>query len=161
MVGGAPIFFSSKKQKCLSKSPTEEELVVLSDNIGVVELLQELLAFMVDTALPDPVVFQDQDNTLVITLVTQVRCIPCTKHMRARMNLVCEVVEEQEMVIKYVGIKEMKADGLTKVLRGAEFKEFVMAVLGRTFLNKSTGEHWVGIAWGARCKKAQSWKIES
>jgi hypothetical protein len=43
------------------------------------------------------------------------------KHMRTRMNLVCEAVEELEMVIKYVGTKEMKADGLTKVLRGADF----------------------------------------
>jgi hypothetical protein len=93
--------------------------MALSDNIGVVELLQELLAFMVNVALPDQVVFQY--STSVIILVTQGGGVPRMKHMRTRMNLVCEAVEELEMVIKYVGTKEMKADGLTKVLRGADF----------------------------------------
>jgi hypothetical protein len=33
MVGDAPIYFSLKKQNCVSKSHTEAELVVLSDNV--------------------------------------------------------------------------------------------------------------------------------
>jgi hypothetical protein len=43
---GAPIYYSSRKQKCVSKSPMEAELVALSDNINQVELFQELLEFM-------------------------------------------------------------------------------------------------------------------
>jgi hypothetical protein len=42
-VGGAYVFFGSKKQKCVSKSPTEAELVALSDNVGFVELFGELV----------------------------------------------------------------------------------------------------------------------
>ncbi len=48
MVGGALVNFSLKKLKCISKSPTEAELVALYDNIGLVKLIQEPLAFMVE-----------------------------------------------------------------------------------------------------------------
>jgi hypothetical protein len=47
------------------------------------------------------------------------------------------------MIIRYIGTKEMKADGLSKVLGGADFKEFVKVALGHTPLNKPTGERWV------------------
>jgi hypothetical protein len=36
-VGGVPIYYSSRKQKCVSKSPTEVELEALSHNINQVE----------------------------------------------------------------------------------------------------------------------------
>ncbi len=45
IVGGAPFYLSLKKQKCVSKSPTEAELVGLLENVEVAELLQELLDF--------------------------------------------------------------------------------------------------------------------
>ena len=66
-IGGAPIYYSSRKQKCVSKSPTEVELVALSDNVNQVELFQELLEFMINGATDKPVIYQD--NTAVITLV--------------------------------------------------------------------------------------------
>jgi hypothetical protein len=40
MIGGVSVFFASWKQKCISKSPTEAELVALSDNVGFIELFQ-------------------------------------------------------------------------------------------------------------------------
>ena len=91
-IGGAPIYYSSRKQKCVSKSPTEAELVALSDNVNQVELFQELLEFMVNGATDKPVIHQD--NTAVITLVTQGGGVARTKHMRTRMQLVLEAVKE-------------------------------------------------------------------
>ncbi len=40
MYRGETPLLSSKKQKCTSKSPTEAELIVLTNNLGFVELLQ-------------------------------------------------------------------------------------------------------------------------
>ncbi len=34
-------------------------------------------------------------------------------------------------------------DGFTKTLSGEEFKIFMNAVLGKSFLSKSTGERWI------------------
>lgn len=33
-IGGAPVYVASRKQKCVTKSPTESELVALTDYIG-------------------------------------------------------------------------------------------------------------------------------
>jgi hypothetical protein len=68
-VGGAPLFFSSKKQKCVSKSPTEAELVALSDNIGFAELFAEFVAFVMNSEQMKPLIYQD--STSVITMVTE------------------------------------------------------------------------------------------
>ncbi len=36
-VGETIVYVSSKKQKCMSKSPTEAELIGLTDNLGMIE----------------------------------------------------------------------------------------------------------------------------
>jgi hypothetical protein len=45
-VGGTLAYVSSKKQKCMSKSPTEAELIALTDNLGLIELFRELVSFL-------------------------------------------------------------------------------------------------------------------
>jgi hypothetical protein len=37
-VGNTLVYVSSRKQQCMSKSPTEAELIVLMDNLGLVKL---------------------------------------------------------------------------------------------------------------------------
>jgi hypothetical protein len=37
-IGNTLVYISSKKQKCVSKSPIEAELIALTDNLGMVEL---------------------------------------------------------------------------------------------------------------------------
>jgi hypothetical protein len=121
-VGGAPIFFSSKKQKCVSKSPMEAELVALSDNIGFAELFAEFVAFVTNSEQMKPLIYQD--STSVITMVTEGGGMTRTKTMRMRMNLVLEAVKEDRTEIRYVNTKGMGADGLSKSLGGASFLEF-------------------------------------
>ncbi len=87
-IGGAPIYYSLRKQKCTSKSPTEAELVALFDNINQAELFQELVNGVTDK----PVIYQD--NTAVIPLVTQGGGVARTKHMQTRLQLFLEVVKE-------------------------------------------------------------------
>eukprot|EP00590_Aulacoseira_subarctica_P009802 CAMPEP_0172437550 /NCGR_PEP_ID=MMETSP1064-20121228/72318_1 /TAXON_ID=202472 /ORGANISM="Aulacoseira subarctica , Strain CCAP 1002/5" /LENGTH=551 /DNA_ID=CAMNT_0013186027 /DNA_START=121 /DNA_END=1777 /DNA_ORIENTATION=- len=45
VIGGVVIYISSRKQKCIAKSPTEAELVGLTDNIGLVELFHKFIRF--------------------------------------------------------------------------------------------------------------------
>jgi hypothetical protein len=55
-VGRASVYFGSKKQKCVSKSPTEAELVALSDHVGFVELFGELVSFILNENRDTPLV---------------------------------------------------------------------------------------------------------
>jgi len=84
-VGEMLVYVSSKKQKCMSKSPTEVELIGLTDNLGFVELFQEFVEFLVGRKVNIPIVFQHCNA--VVTLVTKGGGITRTKHLRARMKL--------------------------------------------------------------------------
>jgi hypothetical protein len=47
LIGRALVFAASRKQKCITKSPTESELVTLMDNIGLIELFEEFFNFII------------------------------------------------------------------------------------------------------------------
>jgi hypothetical protein len=127
LLGGVGVFYASRKQKCISKSPTEAELVALSNNVGFVELFHELVSFILNCKIGIPMVYQD--NTSVILLVTVGGGIMRTNHMRIRMYLVMEALKEGKIKVEYVHTSEMFADGLTKVLDGADFDSFANRAL--------------------------------
>jgi hypothetical protein len=58
-VGEMLVYISSKKQKCMSKSPTEAKLISLTNNLGFVKLFQEFMEFLVGRKINTPIVFQD------------------------------------------------------------------------------------------------------
>jgi hypothetical protein len=66
---GVLVYVASKKEACVTKSPTESELVALSDYIGFVELFLEFLSFLISDQMSMPVIYQG--STTVIMLVTQ------------------------------------------------------------------------------------------
>ncbi len=88
-IGGALVFAASRKQKCVTKSPTESELVTLTDNIGFIELFEEFFSFIInqEEKIP-PLIYQE--STSVISLVTKGGGIVRTKHLRVRMNLLMQ-----------------------------------------------------------------------
>jgi hypothetical protein len=98
-VGNAMVHTSSKKQKCMSKCPTEAELIALTDNLGMIELFMEFLEFITQKEVPAPVVYQDCNA--VVTLVTKGGGKPRTKHLRAGMNLGREMVDKGRIVMVY------------------------------------------------------------
>jgi hypothetical protein len=121
-IGGVSVCFGSRKQKCASKSRTKAELMALSEYLGLVEMFAEFLEFVTNRKTIKPLIYQD--STSIIAMVTEGGGVARTKHMRTCLHLVLEVVQQDRVVIKYVNTKRMKADGLTKPLKGAEFAEF-------------------------------------
>jgi hypothetical protein len=65
--------------------------------------------FLVGHEIVVPIVYQD--CKAVISLVTIGGGVTRTKHLRARMNLGKEMVEEKRVKGEYVKAEEMKADG--------------------------------------------------
>ena len=98
-VGGSVVYVSSKKQKGMTKSPTKAELVGFLENLGVVELVEDLTCFITNRQELVPVIYQD--STSVISLITKGGGIARTKHLRARMNLGKEAVDENKVLIIY------------------------------------------------------------
>jgi hypothetical protein len=71
-----------------------------------------------------------QDCSAVVTLVTKGGGITRTKHLRARMNLGREAVEEKRATIVHVLAEGMKADGFSKPYDTAEHKPFAEMIQG-------------------------------
>jgi hypothetical protein len=122
-VGHAIVYVSSKKQKCMSKSLTEVELIGLKDNLGLVELFKEFVDYVTGEETKTPIVYQDCKS--VISLVTIGGGITRTKHLRARMNLGKEMVDEGRVKVVYVRAEDMKADGFSKPLDPSGHRRFV------------------------------------
>ncbi len=116
-------YVSSKKQKCMSKSPTEAELIGLSDNLGLVELFKEFVEFLIGREIVTSIVYQD--CKAVISLITKGGFVTRTRHLRARMNLGREMVEEKRKIIEYKKAEEMKADGFSKPLDPSGHVQFM------------------------------------
>jgi hypothetical protein len=91
-IGKTLVYVSLKKQKCMIKSPTEAELIALTNNLGYVELFQEFVEFLTMSKQKPKTIYQD--CSAVVTLVTKGGGITRTKHLRARINLGREAVEE-------------------------------------------------------------------
>ena len=111
-LGKALVFAASKKQKCVTKSPTDSELVGLTNHISFVELFGEFLAFITNAKFVPPVIYQD--CTAVIALVTECGGVVRTKHLRVRMELCREGLQQNRFGILCVPTHKMIADGLTK-----------------------------------------------
>jgi len=112
----------------MSKSPTEAELIALTDNLGFVELFQEFVEFLTMSKQKPVTIYQD--CSVVVILVTKGGGITRTKHLRARMNLEREAVEEKRAFIVHVSAGEMKADGFSKPYDPAEHKPFSEMIQG-------------------------------
>jgi hypothetical protein len=107
----------------MSKSLTEAELIGLTDNLGLVELFKEFLDFITGEQTATPVVYQDCKS--VISLVTIGGGVTHTKHLRARMHLGKEMVDEGRVIVQYVKAEDMKADGFSKPLDPSGHRRFV------------------------------------
>jgi hypothetical protein len=97
--------------------------------IFLVELFKEFLEFITQSKIPAPVVYQD--CSAVVSLVTQGGGKTRMKHLRARMNLAKEMVDEGRVEIKHIKASpEMKADGLMKPYEAGMHGPFAKSILG-------------------------------
>jgi hypothetical protein len=127
-VGQTLAYVSSRKQKCMSKSPTEAELIALTDNVGLAELFREFVEFLTMKEIAVPIIYEDCNA--VVSLVTVGGGVTRTKHLRARMFLGKEMVDEGRLRVIYKRGDEMEADGFSKPYDPAKHKPFATRLLG-------------------------------
>jgi hypothetical protein len=127
--GETLVYVSSKKQKCMSKSPTEAELIALTDNLGLIELFHKFLEFLMMKKIDTLTIYQDCNA--VVLLVTKGGGQTRTKNLRARMNLGKEMVDEKRAEVKHIRAEKMEADGFSKPYDPAEHKKFAAKLVVR------------------------------
>jgi hypothetical protein len=98
-VAGVLVYTASMKQACTMKSPTESELVALTDYIRLVELFEKFITFIAHDKIPTLIILQD--STSVVTLVTQGGGVTGTRHLCNCMHLAKRAVDEDCLIIKH------------------------------------------------------------
>ncbi len=115
---GCLIHHSSRKQRLVSRSTAEAELIALSDAVEEIELASELIAEIGEM----PRIIIKQDNEAVINLLRGGGGLK-TKHLRIRQHVIAEWVKHNNASIEYCRSEEMIADIFTKPLQGQLFRK--------------------------------------
>jgi Reverse transcriptase (RNA-dependent DNA polymerase) len=119
MIGNAIICVKSGKQKILTRSSTESELVGISDALSLILWSREyLLSSGID--IGTAIVFQDNKSTIFLAnkgRSTSER----SRHIKIRHFFVSHYIDAIDIKSEYLPTAEMIADVLTKPLHGVLF----------------------------------------
>lgn len=121
-MSGGVVSTLSSKQKLVTKSSTEAELVAACD-VGTVLLILRSFVEKQGYGLPASVLYQD--NTGVLALLKAGKPTSHqTKHIKLRYFFLVEHIRGGEIVAEWCSSPDMLADGLTKGLAGKPFFDF-------------------------------------
>eukprot|EP01040_Poterioochromonas_malhamensis_P011415 gene11415-12445_t len=122
-LGQGPIFVKSSKQKIVSKSSTEAELIGCSQVIWSRD-------FLVAQGYSTEQALVYQDNTSTMALVKKGKSSSDrTRHIHIRYFFIKDRIEAGEIQVEYIPTERMIADALTKPLTGKRFAEMRQKLL--------------------------------
>ena len=127
-IGSGFFYVASTKQKLVSKSSTEAELIGVSDGLSQVLWVRNFLLEQGYTIGP-AIVWQDNKSALAIMekgRSTSSR----TKHINVRYFFITDRVKTGEVSLKYKPTEHMVADLLTKPVQGELFRYLRGIMLG-------------------------------
>ena len=121
MLGSASIVVRSGKQKLVTKSSTEAELVACSDSLVYGIIIKNLLD---ELKIPHNGITIHQDNVSTINLITNKKASSIrSKHIDIRYFFIRDRISSGHMKIVHTPTAEMIADVLTKPIQGIQFKK--------------------------------------
>ena len=118
-LGGGVVYAKSAKQKIVTKSSTEAEIVGLSDSSSQVIWSRDFLigqGYQLDAA----VIYQDNMSTIALVKKGQ-STSERSRHINIRYFFVKDRVDQGDIKVEYKPTGDMLADVLTKPLQGSLF----------------------------------------
>ena len=116
---GGPVYNKSTKQKIVTKSSTEAELIALSDSVSQSIHMRNFL--MAQGYAMGPVILY-QDNMSCMSIVKKGGpCSERSRHINIRYFWLCSKVDTGEIVIIHLSTELMLANILTKPVQGSAF----------------------------------------
>jgi hypothetical protein len=121
-LGKGVIYGTSKKQKIVSRSSTEAEL------IGVYDVMPQVLwtrHFLIAQGYKpiDSVVHQDNKSAILLEENGKASSSKRTRHLNIRYFFVTDHVKARKVLIKYSPTEDMVSDYFTKPLQGSLFRK--------------------------------------
>jgi hypothetical protein len=120
-LGKGPIFVRSSKQRLVTKSSTEAELVAMSDEASQVLWSRDFLIGQGYKLGPTKLL---QDNQSAIALIHKGKHASSrSRHVNIRYFFVKDRINSQELNVAYLNTNDMIADIMTKPLQGEQFRK--------------------------------------
>lgn len=135
-LGNSYVTSRSIKQKLVSTSSTEAEILAQTDAVKAAYYVREMLREMSITEL-QPILLH-QDNKSAIYVIKDIGKQRRTRHLIAKLMYVRELVNDRTVEPVYLATKEMTADLLTKALVGALFVQHRSVLMGLLHLRLQT-----------------------
>ena len=129
LLGKGAIYSDSWKQRLVSWSSTESELIGMYDVLPQVLWMKQFLKEQgcLDTTT---VVYQDNTSSILLERNGRSSSTKCTKHMHICYFYVTEQVQNQAIHVTHCPTEEMVADFFTKPLQGSLFTKMHNYVMG-------------------------------
>jgi hypothetical protein len=119
-MGGGGIYGTSTRQKIVTKSSTEAELVGVSDVLPQVIWTQNFLLAQ-GYEVRDSIVYQDNKSAILLEENGRSSSSKRMRHIDIRYFFVTDRIAGKEVSVKYCPTGEMVSDFFTKPLQGALF----------------------------------------
>lgn len=139
LLGNNPIYWSSKRQNCISMSSAEAEYVSAASAVQETKWLLNLLSEL-DFEQEFPITLHE-DNMSCIKLSESDKYHHKTKHIDLRYHLLRHSVEEGMIKLQYTSSELMSADALTKPLPKPAFTKHRMTILNNECQFPSLGRN--------------------
>ena len=120
-LGKGTILGISCKQKCISKSSTEAELIAVTDLVGQAMELKNIAEEIVGRKVK---LIIYQDNQATIKLLKNGVAGGRSKHIKIRFAWFKEFLETGDFLLEYKPTDEMIVDGMTKAKQGSDIEYF-------------------------------------
>jgi len=127
-LGKGSVYSTSVRQKLVTKSSTEAELVGVDDVMPMILWTRQFLEGQ-GYKIKDNIVYQDNQSAMLLEKNGQRSSSKRTRHLNIRYFFVTDRVQAKELTIEYCPTGDMWADVFTKPLQGAAFVKFRKLIL--------------------------------
>lgn len=122
------VYCKSSKQKLVSKSSTESELVALADGLPMALWTRNFLISQ-GYQLGPAITYQDNKSAIILAEKGKPSSSR-TRHMNIRYFFVKDRIESKEIKVEYLPTEDMISDFFTKPLQGKQFLKLRDLVMG-------------------------------
>jgi hypothetical protein len=129
---GGNFYFKSTKQKIVTRSSTEAEIVALDSILMKILELRQWLEEVGYKQTEPTVIWEDNKSAIILTERGSTD-IGSVRYMRNRYFFIKQHLETKDVTVKHMPTESMIADILTKPLVGSLYQRMFMSVM-----NKST-----------------------
>ncbi len=126
-LGNGPIFVKSTKQKIVTKSSTEAEIIGVSDALSQIIWIRDFIKHFSHHNLP-AIIYQDNTSALSIMMKGKATG-PHTKHINVRYSFIKDRIDQGEVIFQHLPTDQMVADLLTKPLPYSQYTHLRMCLL--------------------------------